>query len=370
MMRWITANQVFDGRKLLRDHAVGIEGETVAAIVPLGELSTDAQVENVGHVLTPGFIDIQVNGGGGTLFNQSPTGDGARRIAATHRALGTTRLVPTVITDRLQVMENAARAIEETVGQNGIVGVHIEGPHIAQARKGTHDPQHIRPFDQDTFRIVKRLRENDVTVLLTLAPEAVAPGDVARLTDIGVLVSIGHTDATLAQVRALQAEGATLFTHLFNAMSQMESRAPGVVGAAISSDAWCSAIFDGHHVADEMLRIACAARPRPDRMIIVSDAMPTVGGPVSFTLYRKTITVRDGKLVNDERSLAGTHVTMAQSVGHAVHRIGLPLEMAIRIAVTHPAEALPQSDLAHLKGLPASDLVLPDTSLARAAAIT
>ncbi len=366
MMRWITAEYVFDGSDLLQDYAVGHDGETVAAIVPARQVPANAQVENAGHVLTPGFIDIQVNGGGGTLFNLSPTEEGARRIAAAHRAFGTTRLLPTVITDRPEVMENAARAIEETAGQDGILGIHIEGPHIAHARKGTHDPQHIRPFDLDTFRIVEHLRVKDITVLLTLAPEAVAPGDVARLTDMGVLVSIGHTDATLEQVRALEAEGARLFTHLFNAMSQMENRAPGVVGAAITSQAWCSAIFDGHHVADEMLKIACAARPRPDRMIIVSDAMPTVGGPDSFDLYGKTITVRDGKLINDKGSLAGAHVTMAQSVGHAVHRIGLSLETALRMAVTHPAEALGRGELAKLKGLPVSDLVVLEPSLATA----
>lgn len=367
MMRWITADHVFDGRDLLPDHALGIEGERVAAIVPVREVN--GKTENAGHVLTPGFIDIQVNGGGGTLFNLSPTAQGARKIAAAHRAFGTTRLLPTVITDRLEVMESTARAIEETAGQDGILGIHIEGPHIARTRKGTHDPQYIRTVDQDTFRIVERLRSKDITVLLTLAPEAVAPGDVARLTDIGVLVSVGHSDATLEEVRALEAEGATLFTHLFNAMSQMENRAPGVVGAAITSEAWCSAIFDGHHVADEMLKIACAARPRPDRMIIVSDAMPTVGGPESFDLYGKTITARDGKLINDEGSLAGAHVTMAQSVGHAVHRIGLPLETALRMAVTHPAEALGRGDLARLMGLPLADLVVLDASLTKASAL-
>lgn len=358
MTEWISADLVFDGRRLSKDAAIRLEGGRATALAPLAELPEEAPPKHAGYLLSPGFVDLQVNGGGGVLFNRTPTPDGVLAIARAHRARGTTRLLPTVITDAAPVMEAAAEAILRVRGREGVLGIHIEGPHIAPARKGAHDPRHIRPLDERTFGVARRLRDAGVPVLLTLAPEAVRPGQIARLRQMGVVVSIGHSDASSEQVREALSEGVSLFTHLFNAMSQMESRAPGVVGTAIASDAWCTAIFDGFHVAPEMLRIACSARPRQDRMILVSDAMPTVGGPDSFDLYGETLRVEGGRLLNGQGTLAGAHLDMRGAVACATKVVGLPKEEALRMAVSNPLEAIGLEDSTPIVGSGVDDLIV------------
>jgi N-acetylglucosamine-6-phosphate deacetylase len=253
-----------------------------------------------------------VNGGGDCLLNDTPTLAGMETIAAAHRRLGTVAILPTLITAPPEVLDRAAEAALAARGRPGLVGLHIEGPHIAPARRGTHAAEFIRPFDQRTLTVVRRLREGGVPVMITLAPEAAQPAQIAELAATGAVVSLGHTDATAEQVRAALAAGAGCFTHLFNAMSQMQNRAAGVVGAAINSAAPAGFICDGIHVADEMLSLAIRARPVPDAMFLVSDAMPTVGGSDRFTLYGREIRVSEGRLINAEGSLAGAHVTLAQ----------------------------------------------------------
>lgn len=366
MTEWISADLVFDGRRLIGNSAIRLEDGRATALAPLAELPEGTSPRHAGHLLSPGFVDLQVNGGGGVLFNRTPTPDGVLAIARAHRARGTARLLPTVITDAAPVMEAAAEAVLRVRGREGVLGIHIEGPHIAPARKGAHDPRHIRPLDDRTFAVVRRLRDAGVPVLLTLAPEAARPGQIASLREMGAVVSIGHSDASSEQAREALAEGASFFTHLFNAMSQMESRAPGVVGAAIASEAWCSAIFDGFHVAPEMLRIACSARPRPDRMILVSDAMPTVGGPDSFELYGETLRVEAGRLLNGRGTLAGAHLDMRGAAACAANVVGLPLEEALRMAVANPLEAIGLEDKIAIVGAGVDEIIVVGEEIADA----
>ena len=321
-------------------------------------------VWNLPGILSPGFIDLQVNGGGGVLFNACPTADGARAIARAHRTTGTTALLPTLITDSAEVMERAVDAILHVHGHDGIIGIHLEGPHISTTRRGTHARQHVRPLDAATLGLVARLRNDGVPVMLTLAPEACAPGQIAALVRQGVVVAIGHSDTTAEGARQALDEGAQTFTHLFNAMSQMQNREPGVVGAAINSQAFCSFICDAIHVAPEMLQLAIRARPVADRMILVSDAMPTVAGPDHFELYGQTIQLREGRLLNSEGALAGAHVTMLQSVRNAVDLLGRMPDEAMRMAISNPARLMGREDLLDITQIPVRDMILitPDFS--------
>ena len=357
-MTWVNADAIFDGRVLRKNAAIRIEDGHVAGIAALDELPGQAETNTIEGLITPGFFDIQVNGGGGVLFNTSPTAEALGVIAAAHASLGTTAILPTVITDAHEVMEQAADAVLSRFGRDGIRGIHIEGPHISLARRGTHNPAHVRPLDEATFAVVERLRAHRVPVLITLAPEAVSPGQIARLVALGAVVSIGHSDASLAEARAAEAEGARLYTHLYNAMSPMLNRAPGITGAAITSQAYCSVICDGIHATPEMLSIAMRARPIADRMILISDAMPTVGGPASFDLYGQPITLSEGRLINQEGSLAGAHTTMALSVAYVAEHLHQPLDTALRMAITNPAELLSQHDLKDIVGQPVSGVVV------------
>ncbi|MGB5870529.1 MAG: N-acetylglucosamine-6-phosphate deacetylase [Albidovulum sp.] len=358
---WIVPDLVFDGQHLKSGHAVQLKNgraRVVKAAAVLAEGGADLSVWRPQGIISPGFFDIQVNGGGGVMFNTSPSVKGIRAIALAHRSTGTTRLLPTVITDHPEVLENASVAIAEAAGQDGVMGIHIEGPHISAARRGTHAAQYIRALDARTLEVIARLRAGGTPVMITLAPEAVVPGQIAALVDQGVIVALGHSDASAKQTQAALSEGAQSFTHLFNAMSQIQNREAGVTGAAINSSAYCSMIADGIHVAPEMLALAIRARPQADRMILVSDAMPTVAGPESFELYGKTIRLQDGRLINDEGALAGAHVTMAASLSFVVNSLGVQPEAALRMAISNPARLMGLDQACCLEGMPAGDVVL------------
>jgi len=291
-------------------------------------------------------------------LNNAPAVQSLRTMAQAHRRLGTVAILPTVITDAPSVLDRAVRATLAARDEPGLLGLHIEGPHISLPKRGTHEAQYIRPFDATTLAHVTRLREAGITVMITLAPEAVRPGDVARLVALGAIVSIGHTDATAAEVGALLDEGASCFTHLYNAMSQMQGREPGAVGAAINSAAYVGIICDGHHVADDMIGLALRARRVPDRTFLVSDAMSTVGGSDHFTLYGREIRVEDGRLVNSEGALAGAHVTMAESVARMITVLGHSPRAALRMGITVPAMLIGQPPLARIEGRAAQDLLV------------
>jgi len=265
------------------------------------------------------------------------------------------------------VLDRAALAILAAAGRDGIAGIHIEGPHLSVARRGTHAAHHIRPLDARTLALVGRLRAADIPVMITVAPEAVAPGQIAALAGQGAVVALGHSDATAEATRAALAEGAQTFTHLFNAMSPMQNRAAGMTGAAINSRAYASIICDGIHVAPEMVGLALRARPVPDRTFMVTDAMPTVAGPHSYQLYGRSITLREGRLVNGEGALAGAHVTMLRSVAFVVGVLGLPAEVALRMAITIPATLMRLDPLARVEGRDWSDLLLIAADFSHAA---
>ncbi len=326
------------------DVAVLVEDGRILAIVA----HDDAQVGHAharhdlhGNLLLPGFIDVQVNGGGGVLFNDAPTVDTIRRIGAAHRRFGTTGFLPTLISDDRQTMQAAIRAVDDAIAQGvpGVLGIHLEGPYIAPARRGAHDATQFRIPDEAEIDLVCSLR-NGVTVL-TLAPDCIGPALVRRFVERGVIVCLGHSDASHAQARAALDAGARGFTHLYNAMSPLQGRAPGMVGAALEDrHSWCGIIADGHHVDAASLRVALAAKPR-GKILLVTDAMPPVGADeADFTLAGQHVTVRNGRCENENGSLAGSALDMASALRNSVDWLGVTLDEVARMAATYPAQFL------------------------------
>lgn len=355
----ISADRIWTDGALKTGLAIETDGQTVTALRPLDGDTADAHLP----LLMPGCTDLQVNGGGGVLFNSNPTVEGIISIADAHRSRGTARIFPTLITDDAEVMETAADAIVTAANHPGIAGIHLEGPHISPRKKGTHDTRFIRPLDERSMAVLRRLRKAGIPVLLTLAPELAEPAQLREAAAMGVVLSAGHSMATAEQARDAMGNGVTMFTHLFNAMPQMTSRDPGMIAAAILSDAWCGLITDGIHVSPEMLQITLNARPHPDRCFIVSDAMPTIGGPEHFRLYDMDIHVQDGKLVNSEGSLAGAHIDMVTSIRRLVSMTGIELERAIVMTTDIPSAAMGLPPLEITAGTATSDLIALDKQL-------
>jgi len=301
-----------------------------------------------GNLLLPGFIDSQVNGGGGVLFNDAPSVEAIRAIGNAHRKFGTTGFLPTLISADLHVVEKAIEAVQAALaaGTPGVLGIHIEGPFLNVERKGIHDPEKIRELDPAAIRLLTSLRGG--RTLVTLAPEMTTPDMIKKLAIAGVVVSAGHTNATYEQIRVALQEGLTGFTHLFNAMSQLTGRAPGVVGAALDDpDSWCGIIVDGEHTDPVVLRISMRCK-RHDRFMLVTDAMPSVGTDnKSFDLQGRRITVAGNLCLDEDGRLAGSNIDMASCVRNAVSLLGLPLPEAVRMASLYPAEFL---GLAHEVG--------------------
>ncbi len=357
---WIAPDALFDGQHLAPDMALAVEGGCTGQITARARLPKDAHVIQVSGTLTAGFLDLQVNGGGDALLNNDQSAAAIARIAAAHRRFGTIGILPTVITDTPEVLDRAVNAALAAQGMQGVMGLHIEGPHISIARRGTHLAQHVRPFEPRTMAHIQRLRAAGMFVKITLAPETVTPAQVAQIVATGAVVSIGHSDANAQDVRALLAAGANCFTHLFNAMSPMLNRAAGVTGACINSTAYAGIICDGHHVADEMIALAIRARPIAGRMFLVSDAMSTVGGSDRFSLYGQELHLEGGRLVNAEGSLAGAHVTMAEGLARLIAVVGAAPETALDMAISAPARLLGKPALASPARRDLADIVLLD----------
>lgn len=361
---------VFDGADILEGCAVVIDAGRIAAIPTVSDLPASIDRRHVQGLLAPGFIDVQVNGGGGVLFNDVRTADGIRAIGEAHRAFGTTGFLPTFITDSRDRMAQAMQAARDALAARipGMLGIHLEGPFLNPERKGVHDPAFMRPIEEEDIAIMTSLGAG--ATLVTLAPERVPLDAIRRLASAGIVVSAGHSAADYAIVREACRNGLRGFTHLFNAMPPLGGREPGVVGAALDcgepwcSETWCGLIVDGHHVDDASLRIAIAARG-PDRMMLVTDAMSTVGSDLTgFDLLGKTIYRSAGRLTTADGTLAGSDLDMASAVRNAVNRLGLALPVALRMASLSPAAFL---RLDHERGRLApgyrADLVLLDRDL-------
>ena len=338
----LTGARIFDGENFLEDHAVMIDGAQIKAVVRRKDVHPKVEIRNLrGGLLAPGFIDVQVNGGGGALLNDDPSVDTVRRIAESHRAFGTTGLLPTVITDAPEILGKAIAAVRDAPaeGVRGVLGIHIEGPFLDVARKGAHAIRFIRAM---TRTDVEEVAAADCgAIMLTVAPNAVAPELIRMLSARGVLVSLGHSDATLAEAEAALAAGARAFTHLYNAMSQMNGREPGMVGAALSDcDSYVGVIADGFHVHDAAMKVALAAKPR-DRIMLITDAMPpAAGGPDRFELQGRQVLRRNGRLELEDGTLAGSNLTMDEAVRYCVNYLHVPLPDALRMASRNPATFL------------------------------
>ena len=333
-------------------------------IVAPSEQPTGEIVDLAGGWLLPGFIDTQVNGGGGVLFNDSPDVDTIRRIGDAHRQFGTTAFLPTFISDDLDRVDRAMRAVEDAIacGVPGVIGIHIEGPFLATARKGTHDASKFRRIDAESLRLLTSLKHG--RTLVTLAPETCRASDIRALSDAGVIVAAGHSDADYQTMQGAFAAGVTGITHLFNAMSPLNHRAPGVVGAVLENkDVYAGLIVDGRHVDPAVLRIALSARPR-DRFLLVTDAMPTVGSAAAtFALQGKTIRVEDGVCVDEAGILSGSNLDMAAAVRNAVRMTGVSVAEAAVMAAASPAAFLGLRDRGTIAIGTRADLVWMDRDL-------
>ncbi len=340
----IAADSVFDGRDLLEDRAILIEGTRIISVMPPSELPEGIECETLpsGAWLAPGFIDTQVNGGGDVLFNDAPTQETIEAIAAAHRWFGTTAFLPTLITDTDEKMRAALDAVScSRVVNPSVLGIHFEGPFLSPQKPGVHDTALIRRPTDDDEALLTSL--TDGVTLVTLAPECVPQNFVVRLAAHGVKVSLGHSMATYAETKRALTDGLTGFTHLFNAMRPLGSRDPGPVAAALETDgAWFGMIVDGAHVDPAVLRLALRGAASP---MLVTDAMPPVGGSKStFMLGNEEITVRDGICTRTDGALAGAALDMESAVRNCVALLGVKLIDALRFASTEPARFLGLGD--------------------------
>jgi N-acetylglucosamine-6-phosphate deacetylase len=325
---------------------VVIEGERIVAVerdLDLG--ATEARVDLAGGFLLPGFLDTQVNGGGGLLFNDAPTVETIATIGAAHRRYGVTGFLPTLISDDLAKVACAIEAVDQAIeaGVPGVLGIHIEGPFLSERRKGVHDASKFRTLDEAALALLTSSRRG--RTLVTLAPETTTPDMIGRLAAAGITVAAGHTNATYERLMEALGAGVTGFTHLFNAMSPLANREPGAVGAALDhQDSWCGVIIDGRHIHPAALRIAFRAK-RHDRFMLVTDAMPSVGMvDKSFTIQGRPIRVVNGVCVDENGTLAGSDLDMASAVRNAVQLTGLELADAAAMASTNPAAFLGLGD--------------------------
>jgi N-acetylglucosamine-6-phosphate deacetylase len=335
--------RVLTGQGIVSGQTLLLSGARIEALVdPLdARCAAAVSLDLHGQLLLPGFIDVQVNGGGGVLFNDDPNPESIRAIGAAHRRFGTTGFLPTLISEDLGAIERAISAVQASLkaAVPGVLGIHIEGPFLNWARRGVHDAKHLRLLDLSCVSLLGRPRAG--RTVLTLAPELTTPETIAQLAACGILVCAGHSDASYAQTSAAISHGLRGFTHLFNAMARLEPREPGIVGAALyDENTWCGIIVDGHHVDPVVLKLALRCK-RHDRFMLVTDAMPAVGSTEpSFLLQGRTIRVIDGICRDENGTLAGTALDMSAAVRNAVSLLGLDIAEAARMASEYPAEFL------------------------------
>jgi N-acetylglucosamine-6-phosphate deacetylase len=363
-MLCFTGARLFDGQGFLDDAALVVENGLIKAITTHAERPRGGETRDLGGgILAPGFVDWQVNGGGGVLFNDTPTPEGIGRIVEAHRAFGTTALLPTVVTDAPAVLDAALRAAREARARvPGALGVHVEGPFIDPRRKGAHPPEWIRPMTESDAAALIDARAG--VMVVTLAPASVSLGLIERLARNGVIVSVGHSEASTEEARGAFDAGARAVTHLYNAMSQLGHRAPGLVGAALADPRIvCGFIADGFHVHETAARVAFRAKGAQG-LALVSDAMPSAaGGPPQYALHGRRVTQVGLKLTLDDGTLAGAAITMLDAVRYAVATLDIAVADALRMATLTPARLLGVDELyGRLKVGARADLVhLSDT---------
>jgi N-acetylglucosamine-6-phosphate deacetylase len=334
------AKRLFDGQAFLDDQVLTIVDGQIMAI--------DQDISNsdvtVNGLVAPGYIDLQVNGGGGALFNDSPSVENLKIIMSAHAKFGTTAMMPTLITDKVEVMQQAAEAIAQAIDEAvpGVIGIHFEGPHLSVEKKGTHCADYIRPISDAEWKILSR--QDIGQIIVTLAPETVSTEDVNRMVKLGVKVCLGHTNADYQTAQQAIDAGASGFTHLFNAMSPLQGREPGVVGAALlNNHTSCGLIVDGFHVDYASCKLAIQAKPQ-GKVFLVTDAMPPVGtDQTQFALYDRTVYVDNGKLTSTTGELAGSSLDMASAVKNTHQKLGIELSESLRMASLYPAQYLYQN---------------------------
>ena len=335
----VSVETLFNGEDLLQQQSVTISNGRIVSIDKCSATKSDI----LSGTLVPGFIDVQVNGGGGYLFNQSPTIDCLRHIGRAHQQFGTSGWLPTLVSDSLSQMQYAANAVAQAIKSNeaGILGIHFEGPHLSVAKKGVHNKKYIRELSKAERELF--IRSDLGKVVVTLAPENVAPDVIAELVAEGDIVCLGHSNATFEQAQQALNAGATGFTHLFNAMSPLTSREPGMVGAALlAENCYAGLILDGIHVHPHTAKVAIHCL---STIMLVTDAMPPVGTlKNSFELYGQSIS-RDGDTLRDNHGrLAGSVIDMASAVKNCTDLLGLSIEKAVNLASLNPARFLGLDD--------------------------
>lgn len=347
MKQLLTNCELFDGDNVHAGRALLIDDGVIADIVAEGDAPDDIDrvVDLNGNLLAPGLLDLQVNGGGGVLFNDEPTVESLQQMLAAHRPLGTTAMLPTLISDDATTMQRGIAAVATALrdGLAGIAGIHLEGPHLSSDFHGVHDATMVRPLDDEAMAILTSLK--DGRTLLTVAPETIPAATIKRLCDAGIIVFGGHSAATYEETLDALAAGLTGFTHLFNAMTPLKSRAPGMVGAALEDkDSFFGIIADGFHVHPATLRLAIAVKTRGKAML-VTDAMPCVGSDTTtFELNGRTIRAEGGRCLTPDGALAGSNIGLIEAVRNACDFGGVDRYEALRMASLYPAEAIGLAD--------------------------
>ena len=342
----LTNCDIYSGDEVHHDKAIVIRGGRIADLVALDRIPAEVEVHDLeGSIVSPGFIDLQVNGGGDSLFNDDPTPATVRRIAAAHRQYGTTDMLVTLITDRDEKVEQAVKAVEECLEEEvpGVLGIHLEGPFLNPEKAGVHDGRLMRRLTSDDLNLLPSFERGKV--LLTLAPEVVDPGLIAEIVGRGIKVSAGHSNALHEEMVQAFEEGLDCGTHLFNAMRNIESREPGVVGSLLDRPGVSAGIIaDGFHVHPSSLRVAWSANG-PGRTFLVTDAMPPVGGDrPDFEVGGHQASVVEGRCQTPEGVLAGSALDMATAVRNTVQNLGLAKDEALRMATIYPARYLGVED--------------------------
>jgi len=345
MKQAIIGSKLFNGKKFIEHKALLIDDQHIAGIVNEDAIPTDFQVKKLeGGILSPGFIDLQVNGGGGKLFNNSPDKESLNTIISAHQYFGTTSIMPTVISDSLNILQKCTDTISNEIDNNhSLLGIHIEGPFFNVKYRGVHQKQYINTINASYLNLFETL--DKFPVMLTLAPECISIKQLKHLKSLGFKILAGHTDANYDQLEEAVKYGLDGFTHLFNAMGQISAREPGVVGSAFDFDETsASIIVDLHHVHPSLINLSFKQKPK-GKLFFVSDSMATINhGEPSFELYDEVVSESNGRIINSEGKLAGSSITQIDAIKNAYQKCSIPLESAISMATLYPAEYLGVSD--------------------------